>query len=126
MKITEFKKLIQEEVRKVVKEIDYSKADTVLKGTFKKPEKPVDTEAKKLAEYLDKFVSSQFDYNKLEDLLNALGATPKDLKSAINLMKKSVFELNDGMPYYNLEVDSSNYKNTGVALAWWEDHWEAG
>jgi hypothetical protein len=126
MKLTEFRKLIREEVRKVVKEIDYSKADTVIKGTYKRPEKQVDPEAKKLAEYLDKFVSSKFDYNKLEDLLNALGATPEDLESAINLMKKSVFDLNDGYPYYNLEVISSNYKNTGVALAWNEDHWEAG
>lgn len=58
--------------------------------------------------------------------MNALGATPKDLESAIELMKKSVFELNDGDPYYNLEVDSPNYKETGVALAWWGDHWEAG
>ena len=75
---------------------------------------------------MDKFVSSRFDYEKLENLLNALGATPKDLKPAIMLMKKRVFDLNNGQPYYNLEVDSSNYKNTGVALAWWEDHWEAG
>ncbi len=126
MKISEFRKLIREEVRKVVKEIDYSKADTVIKGTYKRPEKLVDPEAKKLAEYLDKFVSRKFNYSKLEDLLNALGATPKDLESAINLMKKSVFDLNDGYPYYNLEVTSSNYKETGVALAWNEDHWEAG
>jgi len=126
MKATEFRKLIREEVRKVVNEINYSKADTVIKGTFKRPEKLVDPETKKLARYLDKFVSSKFGYQKLEDLLNALEATPEDLKPAINVMKKSVFELNDGEPFYNLEVTSSNYKETGVALAWNEDHWEAG
>ena len=126
MKATEFRKLIREQVRKVVNEINYSKADTVIKGTFKRPEKLVDPETKKLARYLDKFVSSKFGYQKLEDLLNALEATPEDLKPAINVMKKSVFELNDGEPFYNLEVTSSNYKETGVALAWNEDHWEAG
>jgi len=126
MTASEFRKLIREEVRKVVNEINYSKADTVIKGTFKRPEKLVDPETKKLARYLDKFVSSKFGYQKLEDLLNALEATPEDLKPAINVMKKSVFELNDGEPFYNLEVTSSNYKETGVALAWNEDHWEAG
>jgi len=126
MKATEFRKLIREEVRKVVNEINYSKADTVIKGTFKRPEKLVDPETKKLARYLDKFVSSKFGYQKLEDLLNALEATPEDLEPAINVMKKDAFELNDGEPFYNLEVTSSNYKETGVALAWNEDHWEAG
>lgn len=127
MRITELKKLIREEVRKVVNELDYKKADTVIKGTFKKPVKPVDREAKKLAEYLDKFVSSTFDYQKLENLLNALGATPEDLKPAIDLMKNDVFDLNDGEPFYNLTVESPKYsKSSGVALAWWDDHWEAG
>ena len=125
MKATEFRKLIREEVRKVVNEINYSKADTVIKGTFKRPEKLVDPETKKLASYLDKFVSSKFVSQKLEDLLNALEATPEDLKPAINVMKKSVFELNDGEPFYNLVVTSSNYKETNVALAWNKDHWEA-
>jgi len=126
MKKSQLEQLIREEVRKVVNEINYSKADTVIKGTFKRPEKLVDPETKKLASYLDKFVSSKFGYQKLEDLLNALEATPEDLEPAINVMKKDAFELNDGEPFYNLVVTSSNYKDTGVALAWNEDHWEAG
>jgi len=107
---------------------DYNKVDSILKGTYKRPVAEVDPEIKKMANVLDTLVSKPFGYEKLEDILNALGPIePTDLDKTIDMMKTSVFELNDGYPFYNLEVRSNNYNDDGVALSWEDDGtWRAG
>ena len=109
---------------------DYSKVDSILAGTYKRPEKAVDPEAQKISQVLDKLVSRPFDYEKLEDVLNALGpVTPKKLDAAIDMMKDSSdFELNGGDPFYNLIVHADNYSpdSEGVALSWQRKKWVAG
>jgi len=107
--------------------VDYNKVDSILKGTYKRPVAEVDPEIKKMANVLDTLVSEPFGYEKLEDILNALGPIePTTLSKAINMMKTSVFELNDGDPFYNLITHSSKYTDKGVALSWEDDHWMAG
>ena len=108
---------------------DYSKVDSILAGTYKRPEKAVNPEMQKISQVLDKFVSKPFDYERLEDLLNALGPIkPQKLDKAIDMMKTSAFELNGGDPFYNLIVHSSNYSDDsqGVALSWDDRKWNAG
>jgi hypothetical protein len=106
---------------------DYNKVDSILKGTYKRPVAEVDPEIKKMANVLDTLVSKPFGYEKLEDILNALGPIePTTLDKAIDMMKTSVFELNGGDPFYNLIVHSNKYTDEGVALSWEDDHWRAG
>jgi hypothetical protein len=107
--------------------IDFSKADAVLAGKYKRPAAKIDPNTKKLASYLDKLVSKPFGYSKLEDFLNHSGPIePEELGAAIDVMSNSVFELNDGEPFYNLIVRSNKYKDEGVALAWEGNQWSAG
>jgi len=116
-----------EEAEKMNEAADYNKVDSILKGTYKRPVAEVDPEIKKMANVLDTLVSKPFGYEKLEDILNALGPIePTTLSKAINMMKTSVFELNDGDPFYNLITHSSKYTDKGVALSWEDDHWMAG
>ena len=108
--------------------VDYNKVDSILKGTYKRPVAEVDPEIKKMANVLDTLVSGPFGYEKLEDILNALGPIePTTLDKAIDMMKTSVFELNSGDPFYNLIVHSNKYTDKGVALSWEDDGtWRAG
>jgi hypothetical protein len=108
--------------------VDYNKVDSILKGTYKRPVAKVDPEIKKMANVLDTLVSGPFGYEKLEDILNALGPIePTTLDKAIDMMKTSVFELNGGDPFYNLIVHSNKYTDKGVALSWEDDGtWRAG
>lgn len=111
---------------------DYSKVDSILKGTYKRPTAQINPEIQKMANTLDTLVSKPFDHEQLEDILNALGPIePQELKQVIDVMKNSGFYLEtDGgnNPSYNLEVGFNNYnKNSqGVALGWSNDHWVAG
>lgn len=109
---------------------DYSKVDSILAGTYKRPEAPVNPEIQKISAVLDKLVSKPFDYEKLEDVLNALGPVkPQKLSRAIDMMKsQGDFDLNGGDPFYNLEVLSDNYSDgsEGVALSWDGRKWQAG
>ena len=130
MKKSQLAQIIREEIQKMIAEAepDFSKVDSILKGTYKRPAAKVDPKIKKIAGILDTLVSKPFDSAKLEDILNALGPIePMKLESAIDMMKTSVFELNDGYPFYNLEVRSNNYTDKGVALSWEDDGtWRAG
>ena len=130
MKKSQLAQIIREEIQKIIAEAepDFAKVDSILKGTYKRPAAKVDPKIKKIAKILDTLVSKPFDSAKLEDILNALGPIePMKLESAIDMMKTSVFELNDGYPFYNLEVRSNNYTDKGVALSWEDDDtWRAG
>jgi uncharacterized protein YoaH (UPF0181 family) len=116
------------EAEKMNEAADYNKVDSILKGTYKRPVAEVDPEIKKMANVLDTLVSGPFGYEKLEDILNALGPIePTALDKAIDMMKTSVFELNGGDPFYNLIVHSNKYTDKGVALSWEDDGtWRAG
>jgi hypothetical protein len=110
---------------------DYSKVDSILNGTYKKPEEKKDPEIQKMADILDKLVSKPFDHERLEDILNALGPIkPKNLDKVIDIMKNGGgFDLNGGDPFYNLEVNFKNYSDDskGIALSWSNNKkWEAG
>jgi hypothetical protein len=108
---------------------DYSKVDSILGGTYKRPEPVVNPEIQKISQVLDKFVSKPFDYEKLEDLLNALGPVkPQKLDKAIDMMKMSSFELSGDNNFWNLIVQTDNYSDDseGVALSWDGRKWEAG
>lgn len=107
-------------------EIDYSKIDSILGGTYKRPEIAIDPEIQKIAGILDKLISQSFDYDRLEDILNALGPIePEMLENAIDAMKsKGEFDLEED----NLIVRADNYSDDseGVALGWNGNKWTAG
>jgi hypothetical protein len=122
---SEYQKSIETEAK-----ADWGKVDSILGGTYKKPEEKKDPEIQKIADILDTLVSKPFDYEKLEDVLNALGPIqPKKLSRVIDSMKNGGgFYLNGGDPLYNLEVHFKNYTDDskGVALAWDGKKWQAG
>lgn len=108
---------------------DYSKVDSILAGTYKRPEKAVNPEIQKISQVLDKFVSKPFDYERLEDLLNALGPVkPQKLEKAIDMMKIDSLDLTGENDFWNLVVYSNNYSDDseGVALSWDGRKWNAG
>jgi len=108
---------------------DYSKVDSILAGTYKKPEAVANPEIQKISQILDKLVSRPFDYERLEDVLNALGPIkPKKLNKAIDMMKMSSFELSGDNDFWNLIVQADNYSDDseGVALSWDGRKWTAG
>jgi hypothetical protein len=108
---------------------DYSKVDSILAGTYKRPEKAVNPEIQKISQVLDKFVSKPFDYERLEDLLNALGPVkPQKLDKAISMMKIDSLDLSGENNFWNLVVYSNNYSDdsNGVALSWDGRKWNAG
>jgi len=117
------------EIQDTTEATDYSKVDSILAGTYKRPEKAVNPQTQKISQILDKLVSKPFDYERLEDILNALGPIkPNMLNKAIDTMKTTAFELNDGEPFYNLTVRADNYSDDskGVALRWDDTKWVAG
>ena len=106
--------------------INYSEIDSILGGTYKRPEIAIDPEIQKAADILDKLISQPFDYDRLEDILNALGPIePEMLENAIDAMKsKGEFDLEDD----NLIVRADTYSDDseGVALGWNDVKWTAG
>lgn len=109
---------------------DYGKVDSIFAGTYKRPEKMINPETQKIAIILDKLISRPFDYEKLEDVLNALGPIkPKKLDKAIDVMKsQGDFELSGDNDFWNLIVYADNYDegSEGVALSWDGRKWNAG
>jgi hypothetical protein len=107
-------------------EINYDEIDSMLGGTYKRPEVIIDPKIQKIADILDKLISQPFDYERLEDVLNALGPIkPEMLENAIDAMKsKGEFDLEDD----NLIVRADNYSDDseGVALGWNDEKWTAG
>ena len=107
--------------------INYSEIDSILGGTYKRPEIAIDPKIQEIAGILDKLISSSFDYDMLEDILNALGPIePKMLNKAIDAMKSKGedFDLEGD----NLIVRAGNYSDDseGVALGWNDVKWTAG
>ena len=107
-------------------EINYDEIDSMLGGTYKRPEVIIDPKIQKIADILDKLISRPFDYDMLEDILNALGPIePEMLENAIDAMKsKGEFDLEDD----NLIVRADTYSDDseGVALGWNDVKWTAG
>jgi len=129
MKTTEFRKLIREEVRKVLSEAgpDYTKVDQILAGTYnyKKPASKVNPEMQKMADSLDKLTSKKFDADQMYAMLEVLAITPKQLRLAINAMKhKDQFELSGSGDLFRLIVTSKNYTSKGAGFMWNRDAWE--
>jgi hypothetical protein len=126
------KQILSEEFRRMQKlaglneGINYDEIDSMLGGTYKRPEIAIDPEIQKAADILDKLISQPFDHERLEDILNALGPIkPKMLDKAIDLMKSiGEFELENG----NLIVFADNYSDDseGVALGYYGGKWNAG
>ena len=106
--------------------INYSEIDSILGGTYKRPEIAIDPKIQDIAGILDKLISQSFDYDMLEDILNALGPIePEMLDKAIDAMKsKGEFDLEGD----NLIVRAGNYSDDseGVALGWNDEKWTAG
>jgi hypothetical protein len=107
-------------------DINYDEIDSILGGTYKRPEIAIDPKIQKIADILDKLISQPFDYERLEDVLNALGPIkPEMLENAIDAMKsKGEFDLEDD----NLIVRADTYSDDseGVALGWNDVKWTAG
>jgi hypothetical protein len=126
------KQILSEEFSRMQKlaglneDINYDEIDSMLGGTYKRPEIAIDPEIQKIAGILDKLISQPFDYDRLEDILNALGPIePEMLENAIDAMKsKGEFDLEVD----NLIVRADNYSDDseGVALGWDGTKWTAG
>ena len=107
-------------------EINYDEIDSMLGGTYKRPEIAIDPEIQKAADILDKLISQPFDYDRLEDILNALGPIePEMLENAIDAMKsKGEFDLEGD--HLIVRADTYSDDSEGVALGWNDVKWTAG
>lgn len=125
MKISEFRKLIREEVRKVVKEAGVNMTGDYNNASFRKSPAYLKTpEGMKAAKILKSLVANQFDATDLEKALKACKFKKmNDFQAAAKAGGLEVDGLGnvDNEGNGDFEVMNDTYTDTGVAIAFFND-----